>query len=99
MEGNNDILSIKTKILKVLNSQINEPITKEAIDKNLREELGVNTSKMDKIIFMLEKLYHIPILEEDLENLNTVNDIVVFIEERMQKKYIVKQHANTDPKD
>jgi acyl carrier protein len=91
MNSNNDILSIKSKVFKVFNSQLNIAITNKSINNELGE-LGLNSSKMNTIVIMLEKLCHIPISEEDCESFNTINDVVLFIEKRQKKKYIVKQY-------
>jgi acyl carrier protein len=96
MNSNNDILSIKSKVFKVINSQLNISITGQLINNDLRRELGLNSSEMNSIVIMLEKLYHIPISEEDFEAFNTINDVVLFIEKKHQKKYIIKQYTNSN---
>lgn len=98
MNNNNDIASIKTRVLKVFSSQLNTTVTDQIINKELEHDLGLDSSEINTVIIMLEKLYHTPIYEEDCETFNTINDIILFIEKKQQKKYIIKHYVNNPNK-
>ena len=82
----NDIKDVKIRVLKVFSSQLSNTPTINIINKDIRDDLKINSFKIAKILIMLEKLYQIPISEEDTESLITINDFIEYIEELMNKK-------------
>lgn len=94
MIKSNDITSIKTKVFKLFSGQLNISITDNLMNKNLQDELGIDAIQKMNVIVMIEKLYHIPISDEDAECLNTMNDFIQFIKNSYQKRYAVKRHSS-----
>jgi acyl carrier protein len=94
MNNPKDILPIKTKVLKLFGSQLDISMSDKLIHKNLRDELGMDSIKITNVIVMLEKLYHIPICDEECEAFNTIDDFIHFIDIWQQKKYFIKQYRS-----
>jgi len=92
MNENTDISTVKSKVIKVINSKVCFKITEDYNNKSLAKEFGLDSLEIIDIITMLEKLYHIPITDEDFEHLKTINNIVNFIEDSlMKRKYLIKK--------
>jgi len=97
MENATEILSIKNKVFKIVGSQLCINITNDYIHKDLINELGLDSIAVIHIITMVEKLYHIPISDEECERLRTINNIIEFIEDNLyQKKYLIKKCYNNN---
>lgn len=95
MDDATEILSIKNKVFNIVGSQLSINITNKYIHKDLVDELGIDSLGITHIMTMIEKLYHIPISDEESERLRTINDIIEFIEENIyQKKYLIKKCYN-----
>lgn len=88
---------IKTRVIKVFSTQTEKPITKDMIYSDLRSGLGLGSTEILKAIVMIEKLYHIPISDDECENFKTMNDYIQFVNKYYQNKYhcIVRNSENT----
>ena len=86
IKAQNDIKDVKTRVLKVFSSELSNTPTFNIINQDIRKELKINSYKVAKIVIMLEKLYQIPISEEDTESLITINDFIEYIKDLENKK-------------
>lgn len=67
---------IKKVIIKIVNSRVIVEIKDNSLcEKDLRHELGVTEKDMNAIGSMLEKFFSILIEDEEIEKMESVNDI------------------------
>ncbi len=69
------------KIRKILEEQLNidpEDVTEDA---SFRDDLGVDSLDMFELIMILQDEYDFEIPTEDLEDLNTVGDVITYLSE------------------
>lgn len=69
------------EIKKVLSDElgIENEITKET---RLREDLGIDSLLSVQLSVLLENKYNIDITEEELEDLKTINDVIVLLNKK-----------------
>jgi acyl carrier protein len=82
MENVREILVFK--VLKIIDSQSYYKITKDKVNINFKK-LGIDSLGMLNIIVMIEKLFHITIFDEEFEKFTNINDIINYIEKKVNK--------------
>lgn len=78
---------IKQIILKIVNSRLIVEVKDNSLcDKYLRHELGASEQDMNAIGAMLEKFFCILFEDEEIEKLETVNDIYAMVIRKNEEK-------------
>lgn len=72
-------------VMKVITNIVNDIVIKEEDYNTILKDLGVDSLDTASVLLELEEKYEIDFLEEDVENLNTVNLIVKYINENIKK--------------
>lgn len=68
------------EVKEILAEQLNVDINKIDIASNLADDLGADSLDAIDIVMTIEDRYSIEVPDEVIENMETVNDIVSFIE-------------------
>ena len=71
----NEIISLIADTLEISKDKIHE-------NTNLIVDLGLESLDLVDLVAAFEKKYKIEILDKDIKNLQTVKDIIEYIEER-----------------
>lgn len=70
-----EIISLIAETLEISKDRINE-------NTNLTVDLGLESLDLVDLVAAFEKKYNIEILDKDIKNLQTVKDIIEYIEEK-----------------
>lgn len=73
-EIKNKIYDILEEKLGLISSEIND-------ESNLIEDLGADSLDAVDIIMEVEKVFNIPIPDDDVEKINTVQDLITIVEQ------------------
>lgn len=75
-------IDVKEKVFKIVGESLCAEDTVKLTD-NLRENLGMDSLDGVELMMRLEDEFGIEIPDEDAEKINTVNDIVEFVEKTL----------------
>lgn len=73
------------EVITVINEIVGDVAIKQEDYDTIFKDLGIDSLDTANILFELEEKYNINFLEEDVENLNTVNAIVKYITENLKQ--------------
>lgn len=73
------------EVITVINEIVGDVAIKQEDYDTTFKDLGIDSLDTANILFELEEKYNINFLEEDVENLNTVNAIVKYITENLKQ--------------
>ncbi|MBI5208073.1 MAG: acyl carrier protein [Candidatus Firestonebacteria bacterium] len=78
---NNDLkyIDIEKKIKKILADKSKLPIEEIKLDSLLIDDLGIDSFTAIEILFQIEDIFNIGILEKNFKEMQTVEDIVNYI--------------------
>lgn len=83
MSLSNDILT--KKIIKIFNSKVEQHLSINDLDKCIKNDLKVDSIEMTNIIVMAEKLFHVPIFDDECESIVTIGDFAQLIEGKINE--------------
>lgn len=75
--------SVLDKIKEMIVSELNVELDEITLDSRLQEDLGADSIDAVELIMNVEEEFDLEISDEVLQNLNTVNDLVVYIEKEL----------------
>lgn len=69
------------KIIKMTAAELGVDESTITVDTSFKEDLGADSLDLFELVMALEDEYSIEIPTEELENLQTVNDVVKYLEQ------------------
>jgi len=82
---------ISYKIIQIINRQLRLELNENMTFLDLREDLKADSIDIVNIIVQLEISFHLPIFDDEINNLRTIEDIVEFISKQTNNDYFVKE--------
>ena len=76
---------MEAKIVEALNSYVKTQSVTVQRSSQLREELGLDSMDTIELVFQLEDNFNIQISDDDLMGFKTVDDVVKYVEKRVNK--------------
>jgi len=76
--------TLTLKVLRVFNSRSHMAITKDMLNCNFKE-LKIDSIDLMQVIVMIEKLFHIPIFDDEIEKTENINDCIKLVERKINK--------------
>ena len=73
---------MKEEIIDLINEVTEVPKNKIKDDTNLVKDLDLESLDLVELVAAFENRYGIEILDKDIKNLQTVNDIIKYIEDK-----------------
>ena len=73
---------MKEEIINLINEVTEVPKSKIKDDTNLVKDLDLESLDLVELVAAFENRYGIEILDKDIKNLQTVNDIIKYIEDK-----------------
>ncbi len=73
---------MKEEIIDLINEVTEVPKSKIKDDTNLVKDLDLESLDLVELVAAFENRYGIEILDKDIKNLQTVNDIIKYIEDK-----------------
>ena len=70
------------KIQEIVAEQLNVDKNSITMDTSFKDDLGADSLDLFELVMALEEEYDIEIPTEDLEKINTVNDVVEYIKSK-----------------
>lgn len=85
---------IRQKTIKIVNSRMKiDLIDNYLCEKDLQEELGASSRDVQAIISMVEKYFNIAFEDEEMEQINSVNNLIRLIDQKVPvelKKIVIE---------
>ena len=72
-------------ILKLFATQLNVEMNNKALGLSLKDDFNVDSIDMLNIIYLTEKLFNVPIFDEDMNTVNTISDYVRLVESKIEE--------------
>jgi len=76
---------MEAKIVEALNSYVKTQSVTVQRSSQLREELGLDSMDTIELVFQLEDNFNIQISDDDLMGFKTVDDVVKYVEKRVNE--------------
>ena len=76
---------MEAKIVEALNSYVKTQSVTVQRSSQLMEELGLDSMDTIELVFQLEDNFNIQISDDDLMGFKTVDDVVKYVEKRVNK--------------
>ena len=83
-------MSIETRVINI----INEELGVEATEEDTFEDLYMDSLDLVEIIIECEKEFGYPITDDKVQNLKTVEDLVILIKDLDNKDYLESTQAD-----
>jgi acyl carrier protein len=77
---------IEQKVKELLSKKFNIEITKIKSESRLAQDLGVDSFGAVELMFELEETFGLKIADSDIDQIHTVNDVVVYLTMWLKKK-------------
>jgi acyl carrier protein len=74
--------SIKDRVLKVIDKQLNKDTSQIKMDSRFTEDLGVDSLDRVEFVMALEEEFEQEITDEDAEKIATIQDAIDYIQSR-----------------
>ena len=74
-----DQATVAKQICEAVAKQLRKPVAEVTSDKNLKTDLNADSLDVVELMMNLEEQYHITIADEDLMQMQTINDVAVYI--------------------
>ena len=78
---------IEAKIIKIVSDQLNVDEGEINPDSSFVDDLGADSLDTVELVMALEEEFDVEIPDEDAEKMQTVGDVVDYIEEYTRKEY------------
>jgi len=72
-------MDIKSQVINILSDQLGVDKDKIKLDSKIADDLGADSLDTVEVSQALEEKFSIKILDEDIKNIKTVNDIVNYM--------------------
>ena len=76
---------IEQKVKEIVSKKFDVELAKISADSRLAEDLGVDSFGAVELMFELEEAFGLKIPDSDIEHVRKVNDIVVYLQEWLNK--------------
>ena len=77
---------IEQKVKELLSKKFSIEITKIKSESRLAQDLGVDSFGAVELMFELEETFGLKIADSDIDQIHTVNDVVVYLTMWLKKK-------------
>ena len=74
---------IATQIRTALAQHLKRDVSKIRIEDDLRDDLGLDSLSMIELLFKIEEAFDLEIPNDDLSKINTVGDVVEYVNARV----------------
>ncbi len=78
--------AVASQVIAALGDYLNEDQRKLGATLSLREDLGLDSLAIIELLYRIEEAFNLSIPDEDLEKLQTVGDVIVYIEHTLGPK-------------
>jgi acyl carrier protein len=78
--------AVASQVIAALGDYLNEDQRKLGASLSLREDLGLDSLAIIELLYRIEEAFNLSIPDEDLEKLQTVGDVIVYIEHTLGPK-------------
>ena len=75
--------AVATRIRTALAEHLKRDVSKVRLQDDLRKDLGLDSLAMIELLFRIEEVFDLEIPNDDLSQITTVGDVVVYVEQRM----------------
>jgi acyl carrier protein len=75
--------SIRRMLVDMLEADRGEPVASFEDDKNLREEVGLDSLDVVSMVSQIERQHRIRLTHEELQNLVTVGDVLNLLQSKL----------------
>ncbi len=75
--------AVATRIRTALAEHLKCDVSKVRLQDDLRKDLGLDSLAMIELLFRIEEVFDLEIPNDDLSQITTVGDVVVYVEQRM----------------
>jgi acyl carrier protein len=75
--------AIANQVIAALGEYLKKDQRKIAATLSLREDLGLDSLAIIELLYRIEEAFNLSIPDEDLEKLQTVGDVIVYIEHEL----------------
>lgn len=82
---------ITSKVIDIVNRQLRLDLTPNMTFLKLREDLEADSIDIVNIIVQLEIAFHLPIFDDEIEKLRSIDDLIDFIFKYTNDDYYVKE--------
>jgi acyl carrier protein len=78
--------AVAKQVIAALGEYLKKDERKLAATLSLREDLGLDSLAIIELLYRIEEVFNLSIPDEDLEKLQTVGDVIAYIENGMGPK-------------
>jgi acyl carrier protein len=78
-----DNINIENRVKEVLADKLNFPIEKISLTSSLQEDLCMDSFGAIEMMFELEEKFSIKVDDEEMKDIKTVQDILVYIKNKL----------------
>jgi len=78
--------AVASQVIEALGDYLNKDQRKLGATLSLREDLGLDSLAIIELLYRIEEAFDLSIPDEDLEKLQTVGDVIVYIEHTLGPK-------------
>jgi acyl carrier protein len=78
--------AVAKQVIAALGEYLKKDERKLAATLSLREDLGLDSLSIIELLYRIEEVFNLSIPDEDLEKLQTVGDVIAYIEQGLEPK-------------
>ena len=75
--------AVATRIRTALAEHLKRDVSKVRLQDDLRKDLGLDSLAMIELLFRIEEVFDLEIPNDDLSQITTVGDVVIYVEQRV----------------
>jgi len=85
--------AVATRIRTALAEHLKRDVSKVRLQDDLRKDLGLDSLAMIELLFRIEEVFDLEIPNDDLSQITTVGDVVIYVEQRVERAATVPVSA------